>query len=251
MIADYRYHRLDSVRAFLSLIVYPIQCTVDAPIRGAGAVVRYATTFHQLVAENADLKQHALEDQAALQKLMALEAENARIRALLQSSPRLDETRRVAEIIQINADPFVHRALVNKGSRQGVVLGQSVIDANGVIGEVIEVLPSTSRVILLTDANYGISVENLRTGIRGIVAGTGSLKTLALQHVANTVDLKVGDTLVTSGLDGRYPSGYVVGRIAEIKHNPSESYINVKITPSAELDRSREVLLVERPKEEH
>lgn len=249
MVVDYRYHQLDTVRGYLSLIVYPVQWMVDAPIRLAGTVTQYVSTFNQLVHENADLKHQAFLQNARLEKLLALEAENIRIRALLKSSHQGKETHRVAEIIRINADPFVHRVILNKGAKQGVLLGEPVIDAKGVIGEVIEVQPLISHVILLTDANYGISVENLRNGVRGIAAGTGSMNTLELQHVANTVDLKLGDILVTSGLDGRYPPGYPVGRIAHIERDPSESYVSVKITPSAELDRSRQVLLVERTKD--
>lgn len=249
IVTDARYHRLDVVRGYLSLIVYPIQRMVDTPIRLAGTVMQYASTFNQLVNENADLKYQAFLQNARLQKLLALEAENTRIRALLKSSHRDMETHRVAEIIRISSDPFLHCIVLNKGAKQGVLVGEPVIDAKGVIGEVIEVQPLTSRVILLTDANYGISVENLRNGLRGIVVGTGLSNTLALQHVANTVDLKIGDILVTSGLDGRYPPGYPVGHILQIEHDPSESYVSVKIKPSAELDRTRQVLLVERPKE--
>lgn len=247
MLADCRYHQLNAVRGYLSVTVYPIQWMVDAPFRLAGTILEYATTFNQLVQENAELKHQAFLQNARLQKLLSLEAENTRIRALLKSEYHTNETHRVAEIIRINTDPFMHRIILNKGSKQNVRLGEPVIDAKGVIGEVVEVEPLTSRVILLTDTNYGISVENLRNGVRGIAAGTGSMNTLELKHVANTVDLKIGDILVTSGLDGRYPPGYPVGLIQHIERDPSESYVRVKITPSAALDRTREVLLVERP----
>lgn len=249
MLADARYHQLNALRGYLSFIVYPIQWMVDRPIRWAGAVAQYAATFNQLVQENADLKHQAFLQNARLQKLLALEAENTRIRALLKSSGREMESHRVAEIIRVTLDPVSHRIMLNKGSKQGVWVGQPVIDAKGVIGEVIEVQPLTSRVILLTDANYGISVENLRSGVRGIAVGTGLANSLALQHVANTVDLRIGDILVTSGLDGRYPPGYPVGHILKIERDPNESYVSVKIKPSAELDRTRQVLLMERLKE--
>ncbi len=249
MVADVRYHQLNAVRAYLAFIVYPIQALVDTPIRLVSSVLQYAATFNQLVHENAHLKHQAFLQNARLQKLLSLEAENTRIRALLKSSDRDLEMHRAAEIIRISLDPAYHRIMLNKGSKDGVYIGEPVIDAKGIIGEVIEVQPLTSRVILLTDANYGISVENLRSGIRGIAVGTGLSNSLALQHVANTVDLKVGDILVTSGLDGRYPPGYPVGHIMQIERDPSESYVSVKIKPSAELDRTRQVLLIERPKE--
>lgn len=252
MISDYRYHRLNIVRDYMSLAVYPIQWLVDAPIRVTGIVKQYTHTYHQLVQENDHLRQEQLLQNARTQKFMALEAENSRLRTLLQSSPRHDgETLLVAEIIRVDSDPLIHRVILDKGSQQGVTLGQPVIDAEGVIGEVIEVNRLSSRVILLTDTSYGIPVENVRTGVRGIATGTGAIKNLELQHVPNTIDLKPGDTLITSGLDGRYPPGYPVGVISEIFHDPGESFARVQVTPSARLERTRQVLLVQRSEGKH
>ncbi len=244
MVADYRYHRLDGLRDYLSIAVYPIQWIVDTPVRFSSSLRTYAHSFHYQIKENERLKQEQFLQSAQLQKLMSLETENTRLRELLHSTPRKGETFSVAEIIRVSSDPFVHRVVLNKGRKQGVSLGQPVIDAEGVIGEVIEVNPSVSRIILLTDANYGIAVENVRSGVRGIAAGTGAHHRLELQHVANTVDLKIGDTLVTSGLDGRYPPGYPVGVIHSIEHDPSEAFARVNIRPLAHLDRSRQVLLL-------
>jgi rod shape-determining protein MreC len=250
MISDYRYHRLNTLRDYMSMVVYPIQWLVDAPMRVTDVVKQYSHTYHQLVQENNQLRQEQLLQNARTQKFMALEAENTRLRSLLQSSPRQNgETLLVAEIIRVDSDPLIHRVILDKGSRQGVTLGQPVIDAEGVIGEVIEVNPLSCRVILLTDASYGIPVENVRTGVRGIAAGTGAIKNLELQHVPNTIDLKPGDTLITSGLDGRYPPGYPVGVISQIFHDPGESFARVQITPSARLERTRQVLLVQRSEE--
>ncbi len=249
MIADHRYHKLALLRDYLSLIAYPVHWVIDAPTRLMAVGQKYVDTAQDLQAENERLKHEQLLQNARLQKLLALEAENARLRALLQSSPALNETLLMAEIIQANTDPFVHRVVVNKGAEHGVTVGQPVIDANGVVGEVIEVHPWVSRVILLTDVSYGIPVENVRSGVRGIIAGTGAMKSLQLQHVANTVDLAVGDALVTSGLDGRYPPGYPVGTVSRIDYDPGESFARVQVTPSAQLDRTRLVLLVQRQKD--
>lgn len=246
MVSDYRYHLFDGLRNYLSLIVYPIQWTASLPTRLSTAFSQYAHTYNQLLQENKSLKQAKFLQQAQLQKLMSLEAENTRLRALLKTLPRAGENWLAAEIIRIHSDPFSRRVILNKGANHGVTLGQPVIDATGVIGEVIEVHPFTSRVILISDASYGISVENLRNGIRGIAAGRGVMKNLELQHVANTLDLEVGDTLMTSGLDGRYPPGYPVGIVSDIKYEQGESFARISITPSAHLERSRQVLLVQR-----
>jgi rod shape-determining protein MreC len=250
MISDYRYRRLDAVRDYISYAVYPIQWVVDAPVRIITSIQDYSLSFRSLVKENEQLKTEQFLQNARMQKFVALEAENARLRALLQSSPRAGEKLLVAEIIRVNSDPFIHRVVLDKGARNGVTLGQPVIDGEGIIGEVIEVHPMVSRVILLTDASYGIPVENVRSGVRGIAAGTGAIKSLELQHVPNTVDLNIGDTLVTSGLDGRYPPGYPVGVISHIEHDSGESFAKVQVTPSAHLERSRQVLLLQRTKEE-
>jgi len=244
MVSDYRYHRLATVRDYMSLAVYPIQWLVDAPVRFSATLQQYTHSYHQLMQENERLRQEQLLQNAHTQKFMALEAENIRLRSLLQSSPRNGEALLVAEIIRVDSDPIIHRVILDKGSQQGVTLGQTVIDADGVIGEVIEVNPWVSRVILLTDTSYGIPVENVRNGIRGIAAGTGAVKNLELQHVSNANDLKTGDTLVTSGLDGRYPPGYPVGVISQIEHDPGESFARIQVTPSAHLERTRQVLLV-------
>ena len=253
MFVDHRYHdpRLDRARDYLSLMVYPIQWLVDVPMKFTSTFENYAVSHQNLVQENERLKNEQLLQNIRMQKFMALEAENARLRALLQSTPRPGETLLAAEIIQVNSDPFVQRVVLDKGSNHGVTVGQPVIDEGGVIGEVIEVYPKTSRVILLTDASYGIPVENVRNGIRGIAAGTGAISTLELQHVPNTVDLKVGDTLVTSGLDGRYSPGYPVGIISEITLEPGASYAKIQVNPSAHLERTRQVLLIQRKKEEN
>lgn len=249
MVVDHRYHHLEGLRNYLSFVVYPIQWLVDTPIRVATDIVQYAHTYSHLVQENATLRQAQLLQNAKMQKFLSLEAENNRLRTLLQSRPRSGESLLVAEIIHADSDPFIHRVIVDKGDNQGVALGQPVIDASGIVGEVIEVHPHMSRVILLTDVSHGISIENVRNGVRGIAVGTGSIKTLELQHVPNTIDFAVGDNLVTSGLDGRYPPGYPVGVISKIEHEPGESFAKVQVIPAAHLDRTRQVLLLQRAEE--
>jgi rod shape-determining protein MreC len=249
MVADYRYHRLDLLRDYLSMAVYPVQWVVNTPIKLLSGMRQYAVTHHHLVLENKRLNEEHLLQNARLQKLMALESENDHLRSLLKCSPRAGEKLLVAEVIQVDTDPFVHRVMIDKGAEHEVAVGQPVIDGNGVIGEVMEVNQLMSRVILLTDASHGIPVENVRTGARGIAVGTGAMGTLELQHVPNTVDLEVGDILVTSGLDGKYPPGYPVGKINHIVHETGEAFARVQVTPSASLEQSRQFLLLKKMQE--
>lgn len=251
MVADHRYHQLDRVREYLSIAVYPVQWLVDTPIKLTEDARAYAVSHHRLVQENELLNKERLLQNARLQKLMALESENAHLRFLLQSAPRLGEKLLVAEVVQVEADPFIHRVMIDKGLQHEVSVGQPVIDGHGIVGEVIEVNPLMSRVILITDASHGIPVENVRTGVRGIAVGTGTAKTLDLQYVANTQDLCIGDLLVTSGLDGKYPAGYPVGVISQVKHDTGEAFAQVRIKPSAHLEKSRQFLLLKRSKEEN
>lgn len=249
MVADQHYYAFGVLKDYLSLAAYPVHMVIDGPTTLVSWGRQYIKTYRKLQKENAQLLDAQLLQNARVQKYDALEAENARLRALLQSPPHPGEKLLVAEIIQVNSDPFIHRVVLDKGAQDGVTLGQPVIDAEGVMGEVIEVHTRVSRVILLTDANYGIPVENVRNGVRGIAAGTGAVKRLELQHIASTIDLAIGDKLVTSGLDGRYPPGFSVGTVSSIEHDPADSFAKVLITPSAHLERTRQVLLVQRMSE--
>ncbi len=246
MISDHRYHRVDQLRAYLSQIVFPLQSLVSGFVQGGASLNEYVISHYRLIQENVKLREEQVIQNARLQKLIALESENDRLRALLHATPRVGENFLVAEIIQVDSDPLSHHIILNKGLKEGIYVGQPVIDAEGVMGEVIEVFPETSRVILLTDANHGIPVETVRNRIRGIAMGCGAAKTLALKHVSNAVDIQVGDVLVTSGLGGRYPAGYPVGVIKSIEQDPRGSFAVVQMTPSAHLERGRQVLLIQK-----
>lgn len=244
MILDHRYQRLDQVREYLSYMVYPLQWVVNAPSQFTNHCRYYFTSNHSLVHENERLRQEQLLQNARLQKFMALEAENLRLHDLLNSSPKSGESLKVAEILQVDTDPFSHNIILNKGKQEKVYVGQPIIDAHGVMGEIVETNSLTSRAILITDASHAIPVENVRNGVRGIVVGTGR-DALELQYVPTTSDIQVGDLLVTSGLGGRYPPGYPVGNIVEINEDKRESFASVRVAPAAHLKRGRQVLLVE------
>lgn len=197
-----------------------------------------------LQSENERLKAESLVLQAKVQKLASLAAENIRLRELLNSSAILQDNVLAAEIIGISPDPGKLYVMINKGSDDKVFMGQSVIDAYGLVGQVIEVGSHSSRVLLITDERHALPVQANRSGIRAVAEGSGLLHELELRHVAATTDIKVDDLLVSSGLGGRFPVGYPVGRVVSVVHDPGQAFATVKAMPSAQLNRSRHVLLI-------
>ncbi|MEK1909852.1 MAG: rod shape-determining protein MreC, partial [Pseudomonas chlororaphis] len=163
---------------------------------------------------------------------------------LLNSSALVNEKVEVAELIGMDPNPFTHRIIINKGERDGVVLGQPVLDARGLMGQVVELMPYTSRVLLLTDTTHSIPVQVNRNGLRAIASGTGNPERLELRHVADTADIKEGDLLVSSGLGQRFPAGYPVATVKEVIHDSGQPFAIVRAVPTAALNRSRYLLLV-------
>uniref|UniRef100_UPI00160A5BE3 rod shape-determining protein MreC n=1 Tax=Pseudomonas chlororaphis TaxID=587753 RepID=UPI00160A5BE3 len=190
------------------------------------------------------LKTENLLLQGRMQKLAALTEQNVRLRELLNSSALVNEKVEVAELIGMDPNPFTHRIIINKGERDGVVLGQPVLDARGLMGQVVELMPYTSRVLLLTDTTHSIPVQVNRNGLRAIASGTGNPERLELRHVADTADIKEGDLLVSSGLGQRFPAGYPVATVKEVIHDSGQPFAIVRAVPTAALNRSRYLLLV-------
>ena len=202
------------------------------------------TSRQNLVSENARLRENQFLLDTRLEKLADLEAENRRLRKLLVSSAKIGERVLVAELLSVDMDPYSRRIVLNKGSRDGVEAGQSLIDSNGVMGQVVHVAPFSSNALLITDPSHALPVQNHRSGLRSLAVGTGPLNQLELAHLPNNADVRIGDVLVTSGLGGRFPAGYPVGRIVNVQRNRGRPFATVTVQPSARLERNREVLLV-------
>jgi len=244
MTLDHRLHHLDTVRAALSVMVYPLQFVVDLPrITGAWAQQTFSSR-RTLLEENTSLQAQNLILQAQLQKLSTLEQENIRLRELLGSSYKVDEGVVVAEIMSVDMDPYSHQVIINKGKIHGVHMGQPLLDATGVMGQVVQVGPITSTAMLITDPSHAIPVQVNRNGLRSIAVGTGSINELRLPHIPNNTDIRAGDQLVTSGLGGRFPPGYPVAVVTAVQYDPGQSFARVSATPVSHLDRGREILLV-------
>ena len=237
-------HRLDPVRQNLSSVFSPLQYLASVP----GAALDWSSesfaTRNMLALQNKELLRQQLLMSERLQRFEHLRQENERLRALLGSPAYLDSRKMVAEVLEVASDPFHHYVVLNHGSRSGVFVGQPVVDAQGVVGQVVQVSEMTSRVLLLSDVSHGLPVRITRNDVRLVANGTGELDEIELRHVAKSTDIRVGDLLVTSGLGNRFPEGYPVARVLEVLTEDGQSYARVTAQPLAALDRIRYVLLI-------
>ncbi|MFV8820117.1 rod shape-determining protein MreC [Haliea sp. E17] len=247
IIADRQFNALRGLRSLLEVIETPVYRVANAPVQALQWGKSQLVNRAQLQEDNARLRQENLILQGRSQQMASLQAENVRLRALLNSSAILRDDVQVAELIGVSPDPERHQLILNKGSDDGVFLGQALLDADGLLGQIVEVSPNLSRVLLITDATHSIPVQVNRNGVRAIAEGTGSLSQLEILHVSATTDIREGDLLVTSGLGGRFPAGYPVAVVKQVRRDPGKAFSTIYATPSAALDRSRHVLLVFTP----
>ena len=244
MTLDHQKNFLDDVRFALSVLIYPVKYVVDLPSSFMNWSTKTLATRSSLLQENHFLRQQQLLLEAKTQKLMVLQVENKRLREMLQSSSKLDDRILIAELISVDMRPFRHHIVINKGKQQGVYKGQAVLDANGVMGQVIHVGMLSSTVLLLTDPVHAIPVQVNRNGLRSIAVGIGETYILQLEYIPNDADIRKGDLIISSGFGNRFPSGYPVGTVEEIIISPRESFAKVSIIPIAKFGQNREVLLV-------
>lgn len=242
--SDYKFREMDVLRSGLTTLVSPIQYVVDIPPRMVGWLNRTTADYQDLLAENEELRGQSLVLQRKLQKMTALSAENIRLRELLNSAENIGEEVKLAQVIGVDPDPFSHVVVINKGTVDGVHAGQPLVDASGIMGQVLSVSRFSSRVLLLTDSRHAIPVQINRNGVRAIAAGTGLTGELQLLHLPDTADIVEGDLLISSGLGGRFPYGYPVATVEAVEHDPGRPFANIQVHPSAQLSRSRQVLLL-------
>lgn len=244
MLTDLLWAPMPYYRGYLSLAVTPLRWVMDLPPRLMTTLDQSLSERDELQLENDKLRADLLLMARKLQRFDAMDNDNARLRNLLGVSKQLDLRVLLAELIGVSADPFSHQIVINKGLRDQVYLGQPVLDEGGVMGQVVEVGPYTSRVLLITDAQHAIPVQVSRSGFRSLLLGRGNDQGLLLDHVPNTADIQVGDLLLSSGLGARFPKGYPVAKVMEVIHDPGQPFATVRCQPSAQLDTSRHLLLV-------
>ncbi|HUS24018.1 MAG TPA: rod shape-determining protein MreC [Candidatus Binatia bacterium] len=242
LFTDQRSTSLAPVRDAIAWGLRPVMWAAGTPSLMAEAA-EHLRSRESLLAENQLLREDQQQIAARLQKLDALEMENRRLQELLSSSTQLEEKVLVAEILSAAQDPYRQQVVINKGARDGVYRGQALVDAYGVLGQVTRVNPQTAVALLITDPNHGIPVQVNRTGLQTIALGHGDAR-LSLPYLPGNADVREGDLLVSSSIGGRFPDGYPVGQVQQVRHTPGEAFMEAIAQPVAQLNRGRHVLLV-------
>lgn len=243
MLADHHYGNMPIHRLF-SYFIYPVQYLTDTPNR----IMHWArlswTSKQELIAENQRLRNQQLYLQRQNQQSLMIQDENTALKGLLALSRSLKHRSMAAEILAVNTGQARQVVIIDKGSKAGVMLGQLVLDATGVMGQVIDVGLRTSTILLISDASSAVPVQNQRTGEKAILSGTNNAGYLSLMHLPKTVSVQQGDILLTSGLGQQYPAGYPVGVVETVTLTPGEDFIHVRVRPLTALDRNHLVLLI-------
>jgi rod shape-determining protein MreC len=231
LVADSRFSYLDSLRQVAAVVVYPLQRIAAAPASIARRVGDFFTTHGSLREENSRLKRETFENDVLLLELKALQAENEQLRLLLAARERLKIKLAAAEVLYAARDPFSRKIVIDRGSQQDVRPGQPVVDDRGLVGQVTRAYPWLSEVTLVTDKGQFVPVQNVRNGLRAVISGTGSDGVLELRFIALNADYQSGDELVTSGIDGVYPAGLPVARVASIERSPEQVFARITCAP--------------------
>ncbi|EPC3541254.1 MULTISPECIES: rod shape-determining protein MreC [Aeromonas] len=244
IVADSRFGVFSHVRVYLSSLVSPLQYMANAPGIMLDTMSTQVQTRAGLIEQTKQQEQQLFTLRSRLLKMDHLEHENQRLRELLGSPVHKESRKMVAELLSVDSDPFSHQVLINKGALDGVYNGQPVINDQGVIGQVLHVGSTTSRVLLITDSSHGIPVRVLRNDLRAIASGSGELDKLELRNLPRNTDVQVGDLLVTSGLGGRFPEGYPVATVTRSDYVEGKPFAQVEAKPLVALDRLRYLLLL-------
>ncbi len=243
MAIDTRFKYLPEIRQTIAVAIYPVQRLAHLPTAIFDQVSGLFAS-RDLIDEIAHLRRQHLTDQGQMLLLLALEAENAQLRNLLEAGQRAESKTTMAEILYIPHDPFSRKAILDKGSQNGVQPGQVVVDDAGVVGQITRVYPWLSEVTLITDKDHAVPVQLVRSGLRSMVSGTGEDGTLELRYLAANADIQDGDLLVTSGIDGIYPPGLPVALVSKIESNAAYAFARITCTPAAGVNRNRQVLIL-------
>ena len=244
MIVDVFTPWLKPVYSTVDNLVRPLYWFSNIPQRVQEWGTSSVTSRSQLESENLRLSKESLIYHGQLQRMSDLAAENLRLRRLLNATELLMDSVLVTEVIGVSANPQRHTLSIDRGSDDGVFVGQPLLDAEGLMGQIITVHNNHSTALLITDSSHALPVQVLRNGVRSIAEGLSDYNLLNLKFVSPTADIKEGDKLISSGLGGLYPVGYPVGTVISIEQEPGDSFLKISVDPSAEIDRSRHLLLL-------
>ncbi len=246
MAVDARLNYLSHIRQGFIAALHPLEIIANAPTEWYRDINKYFSVHNELVQENYVLKQQAFEHKVMLQRLSTITAENTHLRSLLNGDIPILPKAILGEISHMGRDPFTRIVVVNRGSQHFVKAGQAVVDSKGVIGQVTRVYPFTSEVTLITDKELSIPIQIERNQLRAIAFGEGN-STLDIPYLPTNVDIKIGDKLVTSGIDGVYPAGLAVATVSQILQGPESPFAKIVCTPVAEVTNHLQLLLLALP----
>ncbi len=247
MFGDYHYDSLQKIRYYLGIATYPIYRIANFPAVAGDWIHEQVTDRGQLLEQNRALKKNNLILQSRLQKFIALQRENRRLKGLLEPShQKVEGSPLIARLIATDYSLFRQRIVLDKGSRHGAYIGQPILGAHGVVGQVITVTPFSAVGMLISDPSHSLLAHVKRSGVSALTTGTGDPKKLRLDYVPPDVDIREGDILLTSGLDHRYPPDYPVGKVTRVKKSVGDNFSTITVEPFARVDRNLEVLLVSR-----
>ncbi len=244
MILDYRGHHLETMRSGLKVIFSPLEFMAAFPPQMAAWAKEFFRGHEDLQRDYDRLQAEQLLLLAKLQKYEALEADNAHLRQLLGSATRIADRAIVAELREVSPEPDTQKIVIAKGQSSGIYRGQPVIDAYGIIGQISEVGPFTSKATLITDPSHAIPVQVMRNGLRAIVFGTGAYNQVEVPYLTASADIQIGDVLISSGMGGTFPPGYPVAQVVKIINDPNEAFLKILAQPLAHLNHGKEVMLI-------
>lgn len=244
IICDVNYRPFTVIRYYLDSAISPLYYVSNFPLSAFNELNDLSAKHQALLDENVLLKEQLQMQQSDLVRLDSLKKENDELRTLLGSPLRNDEYKKVAQVLLVDTNPYSYQITLDKGTREGVFIGQPVVDEKGVVGQIFKTAYNTSRAILICDSQHAIPVQVLRNGITMVAVGNGCNNDLLLDFLPNNVDIQVGDVLVTSGLGGRFPKGYPVAMVSSVKVDMHDSTPVISATPTADLKRLRYLLLL-------
>lgn len=237
-------HVVQPARDVLYAAYNPIYAVASYPVLSREWLNQQTKSEAQLRRENTAMRAELLQAQVRLQKIAELSAENTRLRGLLDTPLILDGRMEIAEVIGTDADPLRHIIVINRGSNNKLKVGQTVLDDMGIMGQIIDVYPHSSRVMLLSDKEHSLSVRLEHTGMRAIVSGTGDLGRLKMEYVPTSANIKVGEKVYSSGLGQHFPAGYLVGTVSSVKRHNSGEFAQIDVTPAAQLAGGHHVVVL-------
>jgi rod shape-determining protein MreC len=244
MVLDHRNGWLWRLRYATAIVVDPVYHLASLPADGMHALSVAFADRRMLTEQNQRLREDLLLANAKLNRMAAVAQQNQRLKELLDTQHSLDLHVQMARVIGVDLGAYRHRMMINLGARDGIKPGQPVIDAHGVMGQIIDVLPNSASVMLVTDPDHAMPVVVERTGLRTIAYGSRTGEQLTLPTVPMAADIRAGDKLLTSGLGGRFPEGFPVGEVTNVGPAASGMFLEAKANTSADLDRSDEVLVL-------